>query len=67
MICQQRSGILRRGDMVIVESLDTEIEKLVREAYEKLKKFEPKSEHDELRKDGALKGLWEALCYIRAK
>ena len=53
--------------MVIVESLDAEIEKLVREAYERLEKFEPKSKYDELRKSGALEELWEALCYIRAK
>jgi hypothetical protein len=39
----------------------------LREAYERLEKFEPKNEHDELRKSGTLKGLWEALCYIRVK
>ena len=52
--------------MVIVESLGIEIEKLVRQAMEKLKEAKI-DENYEFRRKAALDKLYEALGYIKAR
>ena len=52
--------------MVNVQCLDKEVEKLVREAYEKLEKAKI-DVNDEFRRKAALDRLYIALGYIKAR
>ena len=52
--------------MVIVESLGDDIERLVREAIEKLEKAKIDVNY-EFRRKAALRNLYDALGYIKAR
>ena len=52
--------------MTMLPSLGEDTEKLIQEAIEKLKKAVI-DENDEFRRKAALKGLYDALGYIKAR